>query len=265
MKKIPKSAMVHYQRWIHHFPESFSITDMDLFYIFVHKILSIPNFDGSPSWLEKNLEDDCKKLDWQQREKYSNIYSYIKDFKTVNKRNTYKIIEREGFEKIMDKARIENEDNKKFGIYFQQIVSNSFYLKNNYTKHLHRIPVNYSCIFTQSEKDYKKFNSEAISRGKVVKQTEKGNIYLLKKPIETVAGTLRIVKIRKPDPKRPERGDADFTVADYPAFKKEYLNKPGFKLIERPDMEMIELADKDFDVLAYFSHPTLAETLGIKL
>lgn len=45
---------------------------------------------------------------------------------------------------------------------------------------------------------------------------------------------------------------------------KEYLDKPGFKLIERPDMEMIELADSNYDVLAYFSNPTLGEVLGIK-
>jgi hypothetical protein len=44
-----------------------------------------------------------------------------------------------------------------------------------------------------------------------------------------------------------------------------YLNQKRFKLIKRPEMEMIELADPLFDVRAYFSYPTLAETLNIKL
>ena len=73
-----------------------------------------------------------------------------------------------------------------------------------------------------------------------------------------------MLKIRRPDPKRPERGDADFTVSDYQTFKKTQLGKPGFGLIERTNMEMLELVDPDFDVLAYYSHPTLAEVLGIQ-
>jgi hypothetical protein len=143
----------------------------------------------------------------------------------------------------------------------QDIVRQSTELKNTHTTAIDAL-VNYSCIFAHSEEEYQMLDSDAAKMGKVVKETKMGNVYLVE-PIQTVAGPLRIVKIRKPDPKRPERGDADFTLADYPAFKKEYLNKPGFKLIDRTEMEMIELADEKFDVLVYFSHPTLAEVLGI--
>jgi len=58
-------------------------------------------------------------------------------------------------------------------------------------------------------------------------------------------------------------GDADFTAGDYESFKKKYLGKPGFRLIKRPDMEMIELMDSSYDAVAYFSHPTLATVLKI--
>lgn len=82
-------------------------------------------------------------------------------------------------------------------------------------------------------------------------------------PIATAAGDLELLKIRRPDPKREEMGDADFTLSDYESFKKKYLGKPGFSLIKRPDMEMIELMDSSYNAIAYFSHPTLATVLKI--
>ena len=82
-------------------------------------------------------------------------------------------------------------------------------------------------------------------------------------PLKTISGNLRLVKIRRPDLKRKERGDADFTVADYPSFKKTYLGKSGFGIIKRPNMEMIELSDSAFNVLAYFSNPPLGKALNL--
>ncbi len=84
-------------------------------------------------------------------------------------------------------------------------------------------------------------------------------------PLQTVAGPLQLLKIRKPDPTRTERGDADFTVSDYPTFKAKYLQRPGFRLIERPEMEMVELVDLTFNVRAYFSNPTLMKQLEINI
>jgi hypothetical protein len=72
------------------------------------------------------------------------------------------------------------------------------------------------------------------------------------------------LKIRKPDATRFERGDADFTIIDYPNFKSNYLANPGFKLIERKGFEMIELIDSAFNARAYFSNPTLDQQLGLK-
>ena len=144
----------------------------------------------------------------------------------------------------------------------KSIVEQAQVLKDKHTTEKDA-PVNYACIFSQSDEEYEKLDQEVAKIGKVVKETKMGNVFLLEESIETVAGPLRLVKIRKPDSSRQERGDADFTVRDYQSFKKEYLGKPGYKLIERPDMEMIELADKKFDVLAYFSNPTLSKVLGI--
>ncbi|XOU94580.1 MAG: hypothetical protein ACNFW9_00775 [Candidatus Kerfeldbacteria bacterium] len=143
----------------------------------------------------------------------------------------------------------------------QQIVEQARELKDISTTE-NKARVNYACIFSQSKKEYKELETDVAQYGKLIKETKMGNVYLVE-PIQTWSGLVKIVKIRKPDPERPERGDADFTVRDYKVFKKEYLDKPGFSLIERPDMEMIELADPNFNVLAYFSNPTLGEVLGI--
>ena len=93
-------------------------------------------------------------------------------------------------------------------------------------------------------------------------ETATGPVFFIS-PLSTSAGKLNILKIRKPDPNRPERGDADFTVPDFPAFKEKYLGKSGFSLIKRPTMEMVELSNPSFNVLAYYSYPTLAEVLQL--
>jgi len=123
-------------------------------------------------------------------------------------------------------------------------------------------PVNYACIFSQSGQEYESLLKAVGQLGKTVQETAMGPVFYTG-PLETNAGPLRLLKIRKPDPKRKEQGDADFTVADYPAFKEKYLGKPGFGIIERPEMEMIELADPAFTALAYFSHPPLGKVLNL--
>lgn len=123
-------------------------------------------------------------------------------------------------------------------------------------------PVNYACVFSQSEPEYEALLPVARDLGRVVQETAMGPVFYME-PFDTSAGPLRIVKVRKPDPRRKERGDADFTVSDYVAFKKTYLGKPGFSLIKRTDFEMMELIDPAFSALAYFSNPPLGEVLGL--
>ena len=142
------------------------------------------------------------------------------------------------------------------------LVSDACALKDRHTDEKDAA-VNYACIFPQSQEEYDEYYAVADVIGKVVKETATGNLFLVD-AIPTVSGELRLVKVRKPDPTRTERGDADFTVADYDSFKKDILGKEGTKLIERPEMEMIELMEKEADVRVYFSNPPLDIQLGIK-
>lgn len=123
-------------------------------------------------------------------------------------------------------------------------------------------PVNYACVFSQSEDEYGEMTAVAHELGKIVKETAMGPVFYIK-PIETAAGMLHLLKIRKPDPIRTEKGDADFTVSNYKEFKKEYLGKKGWSLIKRPEFEMLELVDPSFNVLCYYSHPTLYSVLKL--
>ena len=125
-------------------------------------------------------------------------------------------------------------------------------------------PIDWVAIFAQSASEYDSLLKENKEMGSVVKDTKTGPIFKLNTPIETEAGGLQIIKIRKPDKTRPQRGDADFRLADYEEFKKKHLADNHFKLIEREDYEMIELKDDKFDVLVYFSNPPISEVLGLR-
>jgi len=144
----------------------------------------------------------------------------------------------------------------------QGIVQQARDLKNAYTKETDA-RVNYACVFAQSQDEYDSLIHAVQQLGTVIKDTPAGPVFHIS-PLDTVSGTLKLLKIRKPDPTRPERGDADFTVSDYATFKKVQLSKPEFRLIERPEMEMIELVDKAFRVRAYFSNPPLDQQLNIQ-
>ena len=142
------------------------------------------------------------------------------------------------------------------------MIRQSRELKNKHTAEKVAV-VNYVAVFSQNKNEYKELYAAAKKIGEVIKNTPTGDLFKMD-GIDTVAGKLRLVRIRLPDPTRPERGDADFTVADYIMFKKKYLAKAGFKLVERKDFEMIELTDPSFNVRAYFSNPPLDLQLGLR-
>ncbi len=143
------------------------------------------------------------------------------------------------------------------------IVSRSAELKNKYTD-ASTAPVEFSCIFCQSEEEYKFFTNSIKPIGKIVEDTKNGFTYFLDKPIDTVSGPLRFVKIRKPDPLRPERGDADFNT-NYKEFSEKYHSNPKFELVKRETFEYLRLSDPNFDVLACFSNIPKSNVLGITL
>ena len=62
----------------------------------------------------------------------------------------------------------------------------------------------------------------------------------------------------------PKNSPEFFRISNFPEFEKEYLSKPGFKLIQKENFYMIELIDLGFDVRAYFSNPPLDVQLHIK-
>jgi hypothetical protein len=101
-------------------------------------------------------------------------------------------------------------------------------------------------------------------RGGIVQETPSGKTYLLTEGIPTKAGLLKLLKVRKPDPTREERGDADFNTT-YPEFKAKYGGNPKFELIKRDTFEMLRLASPEFDVMACFSSVPMSKDLGIKL
>ncbi len=145
----------------------------------------------------------------------------------------------------------------------QDIVKQSVELKDKHTW-AKDAPVNYVCIFSKNEEHYNNLISavEEMSYIKIVDNTKMGSIFLLN-PIDTIAGKLKLLKIRKSDINRKELGDADFTIDEYFKFKKDYLNKKGWNLIKREDFEMMELKDADFNILCYFSNPTLEDLYNI--
>jgi len=144
----------------------------------------------------------------------------------------------------------------------KKIVKQATQLKDKHT-HEAKAVAEYACIFSQSKEEYDELVRTVKKIGSQIKETPTGLLFLVT-PIETVSGSLRLVKIRLPDSTRPERGDADFRVSDYKNFKERFLKKAGFSLIQRSDFEMIELADKRFNVRAYFSNPPISKQYKLK-
>jgi hypothetical protein len=143
----------------------------------------------------------------------------------------------------------------------QNIVKEAENLKNKYTDQKN-IPVFYACIFCQNDYEYENFIKEGYKMGKKIQ--EKPNSLLFRiKPIETSAGKLEILRIRQPDEKFRERGDADFVVNDYQSFKEKYSNQSEFKIIPRDNSEMIELYKEGENVRVYFSAPELVKSLSL--
>ena len=123
------------------------------------------------------------------------------------------------------------------------------------------LPIDYLAIFSKNHQEFEDLNQLVRPLGREVDQATSttGVPYLLDQPIDTPAGSLKLLKIRKPDPTRPQAGAPDFRIKDYPEFKTKYLQTSGnFTLMVRNDLEMIEL--KGVDVLVYFPN----NPLGLK-
>ncbi len=114
------------------------------------------------------------------------------------------------------------------------------------------LPFTYLTICTHYEDEYRLL-SELLPMIGTVQDARNGIRVTLDRPIETVGQQISNLRLRKPDPYRMQVGCGDFLVEDYQTFKQSNLpsHPHNLRIIKRPEYEMIEFHDPDFDVLAY--------------
>jgi hypothetical protein len=134
-------------------------------------------------------------------------------------------------------------------------------LKNKYVNEKN-LEIDYICVFSQNINEYNDLLKTTKTLGKIVNETPTGPIFAFNTLLKTIAGSPKLLKIRKLDETRPQRGDVDFNT-DYENFKKKYIDNEKFSLIKRENFEMIELRDNSFNVLVYFSSIPLSRQLKI--
>ncbi|MCI8587675.1 MAG: hypothetical protein HFJ49_03580 [Clostridia bacterium] len=116
-------------------------------------------------------------------------------------------------------------------------------------------------IFPTSEEHRVELDKEASKISKLLKKTERGNIYLLNQPVKTNYGELKYLKIRYFDETRLNwEAAADFVVKD----RNVLMNKVGkdkrYSYIKRPEWDAIEF--KTENTLIYFLNPLASEVYG---
>ena len=116
-------------------------------------------------------------------------------------------------------------------------------------------------IFPNSE-NHKKMLDEEISKiSKIVKKTERGNVYFLNQPIETKYGKLEYVKIRVFDETRLNwEAAADFVVENRDILKKKVETDKRYSYIKRLEWDAVEFKTKD--TLVYFLNPLASKVYG---
>ena len=124
------------------------------------------------------------------------------------------------------------------------------------------LPIDYLGIFSEDDAEFIDLERLVSTLGKPGDKTaiQSGTTFLLDEPLHTQAGPLRVIKVRKPDQTRPQRGAPDFLVEDYQSFKEKYLlagQNPNCSLMVRKNYEMLEL--KGVDVLVYFPSKSFNE------
>jgi len=112
-------------------------------------------------------------------------------------------------------------------------------------------PIKYLTIFAHSQSEYELLIQILEDMGKPYNYNN-GPRVELHESIDVDNDHITHLRIRKPDLKRPQVGCSDFET-DYEVFKSDYLSKhtDNLSLIKRAEYDMIELHDKEFNVLAY--------------
>lgn len=112
-------------------------------------------------------------------------------------------------------------------------------------------PIKSLTVFAHSQSEFELLNEILAKIGKPYNYNNGPRVELYE-PIEVGENCITHLRIRKPDSERPQVGCDDFET-NYEAFKSECLSKyaGNLSLIKRPEYEMIELHDREFNVLAY--------------
>jgi hypothetical protein len=152
------------------------------------------------------------------------------------------------------------EDNKLIQT-VEYIVSTGAKVAEKYTTII-GIPLDYVAIFTQSQEEYMEYIHLAQSLGKEIQTIPTGNLFRLNETLHTSVGDMVVVKIRKPDISRSQRGCVDFRIPNYAELKMKYQGHPFVNVIDRYEYEMIEIREDTTDVLVYF--PSLSFTNIVK-
>ncbi len=107
-------------------------------------------------------------------------------------------------------------------------------------------------IFAHYPDEFEKLKSILFELGELDHENN-GPFVRLSQKIKLPNNELELLRVRQPDPYRMHVGCNDFEVSNYEEFKSKYLdnNPNNLRLIKRPEYEMIEFFDPDFDILAY--------------
>ncbi len=134
------------------------------------------------------------------------------------------------------------------------------YVAENTTKLCKRItnlefPIEGLTIFSHYQDEYEYVKTLLLTLGEFNNDQHHGIYVNLHVPVHLPHNDLTLIRIRQPDPYRMQVGCNDFHVPDVNLFKKNFLEKNpnNLRIIDRPDLEMIEFFDPDFDVLAYIT------------
>ena len=120
------------------------------------------------------------------------------------------------------------------------------------------LKIDFIDLFPISEEHKSLLDNEAKSISKIIKETERGNVYLLNNPIKTNYGNLNLFKVRFFDETRLNwEAAADFVVGDRKVLENKVGRDSRFKYIVREDWDAIEF--KTEDTLIYFLNPLASD------
>jgi hypothetical protein len=113
-------------------------------------------------------------------------------------------------------------------------------------------PISSLTIFSHYPEEFEKLKAFLFEMGKLDHENN-GPFVKLNEKISLHNSELELLRVRHPDPNRPQVGCNDFLIPNYQEFKENFLTKKPNNLreITRLEYEMIEFFDPDFDVLAY--------------